>query len=58
MWIEVTAPHSFPPSHTDHIVLFANHIAGSAMSFEVGTLVGGPGVMVGEVGGRQFLARH
>lgn len=38
---------SLSPSHTDHIVLFTNHIAGFAVSFEVGTLEGGPEVRVG-----------
>lgn len=49
MWIKVTAPlfFFFAPSHTDHIVLLTNRIAGSTMSFEVGTLVGGPEVRVG-----------
>lgn len=43
------------PSHTAHIVLFTNHIAGFAVSFEVGTLEGGPEL---RVGGSSFLARH
>lgn len=44
-----------PRLHTDDIVLLTNHIRGFAMSFEVGTLVGGPeprqGGYYGEGGG-------
>lgn len=47
--MEVTAPSFFfvALSHTDHIVLVTNHIANFTMSFEVGTVVGGPDGRVG-----------
>lgn len=47
MWVEVRAPLPLSFPHTDHIVLFTSHIAGFGVSFEVGTLEGGPEVRDG-----------